>query len=366
MIHLPESLKLEAIEQKIEKAERITPEEGLALLRSDDLLSIGRMADKIRRRMHGATTWYVLNRHINHTNVCMHECMFCSFARKEGQEGAYTLSVDDYMNEAEGLEGIRELHTVGGCHPTLGMDYYVELLSRLKKKYPRLCCKFLTAIEIRDLAEIENLSIEETLRQLKEAGLGMLPGGGAEILAERARKKICRTKASGQEWLEVHRQAHQLGIPSNATMLYGHIETEEEIIDHLQKLRSLQDETGGFLCFVPLAYHPENNRLGKLGWTSGQRDLKMLALSRIYLDNFAHIKAYWIMLSLKLAQVALRFGADDFDGTVVREQIYHDAGATTPVHLTEEDLKSLIREAGLAPVERDAFYNPVGRVSVAG
>ena len=353
------SSELESIADKVDQGKRISEDEALAILRSTDLPTIGKMADRIRRRLHGDKTYYVINRHINHTNICSYDCLFCSFARKAGQPGAYWLSVEEYLQEAGGLEGVSEIHTVGGCNDQLGLEYYETLLRRVMERYPNVCCKFLTAVEIVDLAEREGLAYAEVLSRLKAAGLGMLPGGGAELFAERIRKKLCRHKATAEAWLEVHRTAHRLGLPSNATMLYGHIETDEEIVDHLARLRRLQDETGGFLCFVPLAYHPENNRLGALGWTSGQRDLKLLALARIFLDNVPHIKAYWIMLGLKLAQLALVFGADDFDGTVVHEQIYHDAGAKSPEALTAADIEKLIQEAGLKPVLRDAFYHPL-------
>lgn len=350
---------LEKIREKVELGQRISEMDALTLLRSHDLLALGKMADTIRRRLHGDRAYYVLNRHINHTNICVYDCMFCSFYRKKGEDGAYALSVEEYLKEAQGLDSVSELHTVGGCNTDLGIGYYERLLRELKARYPNLCCKFLTAVEIVELAQREGLAIRETLSRLQVAGLDMLPGGGAEIFADRVRRKICSQKATGEQWLDVMKTAHQLGIPSNATMLYGHIEKEEEIIDHLSRLRQLQDETGGFLCFVPLAFHPENNPLEKIGWTSGHQDLKILALSRIFLDNFPHIKAYWIMLGVKLAQLALSFGADDFDGTVMREEIYHDAGAKAPQSLSISEIEQLIRETGKEPIERNAFYQPV-------
>lgn len=349
------------IESAIERGERISEEQALALLRSAELFAVGKLAHRVREGLYGKVTTYIVNRHINHTNVCIYRCSFCAFRRSASDEDAYTLSVDDYLRAAEGAEAYSEIHTVGGNNKELRLEYYEELLRAFKRRYPQVHAKFLTAVEIFDIARWDKIPVETVLRRLIDAGLDSLPGGGAEIFAPRVRKTICRGKADAEQWLEVHRTAHRLGLKSTATMLYGTVETDEEIIDHMSRLRKLQDETGGFTTFIPLAFQPENNAV-KSGPTSGVKDLKVIAVARLFLDNIPHIKAYWIMLGLKTAQVALHFGADDIDGTVVREFISHEAGAPTPEGVSEEELRRLISEAGFIPVRRDSLYNeiPVG------
>ena len=303
------------------------------------------------------------NRHINPTNVCAFHCNFCSFARpQEDSPGAYTWTPAEIVERVrpDVHERVTEFHIVGGLHPRLGFDYYVDILVALKQAYPWIHLKAFTAVEIDFFAQLMGLSHEAILRRLIEAGLDSMPGGGAEIFHPEVRLKICPEKADADTWLSVHRTAHRLGLHTNATLLYGHIEQYEHRVDHLLRLRELQDDTGGFQTFIPLRYHPENNNLGRrLDWTTAHDTLKTLAVSRILLDNFAHVKAYWIMLTPPIAQLALHFGADDIDGTVVEEKIYHDAGATTDEQLDKFDLLRLIKAAGKTPVERDTVYNVV-------
>ena len=347
--------------EKTAASERLTFDDGVRLFETDDLPALGWAANLARERRHGEVAYYLLNRHVNYTNVCKYDCMFCSFYRKEGQEGAWTWTVDQVLEHVAAYKGagLAEFHIVGGVHPTLPFSYYTDMLRALRREHPTVALKAFTAIEISYLAEISGLSIRDTLVELKAAGLDMIPGGGAEVFADRVRYKVCREKADADRWFEVHETAHALGIPSNATLLYGHIETIEERVDHLLRLRALQDRTGGLLSYIPLAYHPDNNRLEKLGAPSGIDALKNVAVGRLLLDTVPHVKAYWIMLGLKPAQLALSFGADDLDGTVTWERIYHMAGATTPEGLSEERLREVIREAGRVPVRRDAFYNRI-------
>ncbi|MDO8587062.1 MAG: aminofutalosine synthase MqnE [Armatimonadota bacterium] len=345
--------------------QRLTFEDGVRLFESDDVNAIGCAANEIRRRKHGERAYYIVNRHINYTDVCKNRCRFCAFSRSEGEEGAYVLSVPEIVEKARELWAelqFSELHIVGGLHPTLPFSYYLDMLSALKAEFPGVHLQAFTAVEIAHLADIAGLNVEACLIKLREAGLGSLPGGGAEVFADRVREAICPEKISGDDWLDVMRSAHQIGLKSNATMLYGHLETAEEKVEHLIRLRKLQDETGGFLCFIPLRFHPENTRLAHLAAPiSGLDDLKTVAISRLMLDNFPHIKVFWIMLGVKVAQVALSYGASDFDGTVVEEKITHRAGAATPQGLTVEDIRRLIEEAGLAPVERNTLYEEVRR-----
>lgn len=348
---------------KVKAEERLSFEDGVRLFGSDDIAAIGWAADMVRQRQNGNKTYYIVNQHINHTDVCKNRCKFCAFSKSEGDAGAYTMSVDEITRRAEELYAdlkFTELHLVGGLHPTMPFSYYTDMLSALRNRFPSVHLQAFTAVEIAHIAEIGGFSIEECLKRLKEAGLGSLPGGGAEIFSPEVRNQICPEKMSGDEWLSVMRAAHKLGIKSNATMLYGHVETAEDRVAHLIKLRELQDETGGFMSFIPLRFHPENTDLIHLARPrSGIDDLKVIAVSRLMLDNFPHIKAFWIMFGLKLAQVALSFGADDFDGTVVEEKITHRAGAQTPESLTVEDIRRLIEETGTAPVERDTLYQEV-------
>jgi aminodeoxyfutalosine synthase len=357
---------LALIAQKVEAQERLTFEDGIALYGSRDLLGIGYLANLVRERLHGDRTYFNVNRHINPTNVCVASCKLCAFGRKPDAAGAYTMSLEDVFRTAgEGwTEAVTEFHIVGGLHPDLPFDYYVDLLRGLKERFPSVHLKAFTAVEIAYYSHITRLSIQEILERFKDAGLGSLPGGGAEIFAPATRRQICDHKIGAHTWIKVHRIAHQLGLHSNATMLYGHIESAHDSVDHLLQLRKLQDQTHGFQTFIPLAFHPANTELGKLiehHETTGFVDLKAVAISRLLLDNFPHIKAYWIMMTPRVAQVALRFGADDLDGTVVEEKIYHDAGASTPQLMTRQEIIRLIREAGREPIERDTLYRPVVR-----
>ncbi len=358
-----DDVRLEPIAAKVLAGERLTFEDGIALYRTPDLLALGWLANHVREKRHGNVCYYNVNRHINPTNVCVAQCKLCAFGRQPDAPGAYTYALEEIWQRAEqGVrEGATEFHMVGGLHPDLPFEYFLDLMRGLKKRCPTVHLKAFTMVEIGYFARIAKLSIREVLVALKDAGVDSLPGGGAEIFNPRVRKVICDHKTSGQQWLNIARTAHQLGLHSNATMLYGHIETEEERVEHLIALRSLQDETHGFVTFIPLAFHPENTALAHLPKPSGFADLKNIAVSRLMLDNFDHIKAYWIMLTPRIAQIALRFGADDIDGTVVEEKIYHDAGATTAEFTSRADLERLIREAGRVPVERDTLYRPVDR-----
>ena len=358
--------RLEPIAAKVIAGERLNADEGLALYETHDLLALGWLANHVREKRHGDVCYFNVNRHINPTNVCVAHCKLCAFGRSPDSPGAYTYAIEEIVQRAEqGVsEGATEFHIVGGLHPDLPFDYYLDLIRSLKKSYPQVHLKAFTMVEVGYYARIAKLSIRETLLKMKEAGVDSLPGGGAEIFNPRVRKVICDHKVSGQRWLEIARTAHEIGLRSNATMLYGHIETSEERVEHLLLLRELQDQTGGFVTFIPLAFHPANTGLSHIPSPTGIDDLKMIAVSRLLLDNFDHIKAYWIMLTPRIAQVALRFGANDLDGTVVEEKIYHDAGATTPEHLTRAELEKLIRAAGRVPVERDTLYNRIDRSTV--
>jgi aminodeoxyfutalosine synthase len=360
---LIEDARLKPIAEKVLANERLSLEDGLALYRTHDLLALGWLANHVREQKHGNVCYYNINRHLNPTNVCVAHCRLCAFGRDKNAPGAYTMAIEEAVRTAASgyTEAVTEFHIVGGLHPDLPFEYYCDLLRALKQRFPNVHLKAFTMVEVHYLAKIAKLSIRDTLLKLKEAGLDSHPGGGAEIFHPRVRKVICDHKTSGMMWLQIARTAHELGLQSNATMLYGHIETEEERVDHLLKLRGLQDETRGFVCFIPLAFHPENTALSHLPKPTGMLDLKNIAASRLLLDNFPHIKAYWIMLTPAIAQVALCFGADDIDGTVIEEKIYHDAGAKTAQALRRAELLRLIREAGRQPVERDTLYRPVVR-----
>jgi aminodeoxyfutalosine synthase len=354
---------LAPIAEKIYSGVRLTFDDGVTLYRSNDILTLGHLANHVREEKNGDAAFYILNRHINPTNVCFVDCQLCAFARKVGEDGGWTMSIDEVIQAAARgyTEAVREFHIVGGLHPYLPFQYYVDVLRALRYHFPQVHLKAFTMVEIDFLADLAGKSLYETIEILKHAGLDSVPGGGAEILAKRVRDLICTKKISGERWLEVARAVHECGVRSNATMLYGHVETAEERVDHLVRLRELQDETGGFMAFIPLAFHPENTQLSHLPWTTGYDDLKNIAVARLMLDNVDHIKAYWIMMGPKLAQVALRFGADDLDGTVVEEKIYHMAGGQTPQGLTRAEIENLIRQAGRIPVERDSVYTPVGQ-----
>jgi aminodeoxyfutalosine synthase len=361
---------LEPITRKVRAGERLSFEEGVTLYRTPDLLVLGYLANHVREKLHGKRTYFNVNRHINPTNVCVASCKLCAFGRKPGVPGAYTMALEEAYRIAgqNWTEAVTEFHIVGGLHPDLPFQYYLDLLRGLKERFPRVHLKAFTAVEIGYYAHITRLSVREILTRLKQAGLDSLPGGGAEIFAPKVRRVICDHKIGAYMWLKIHRTAHELGLRSNATMLYGHIESAEDRVDHLLQLRKLQDETHGFQAFIPLAFHPPNTELGKLvphAETTGFMDLKNVAVARLLLDNFPHIKAYWQSMSPRVAQVALRFGADDLDGTVVEEKIYHDAGASTPQLMTRQELIRLIREAGQEPVERDTLYRPVRRTETS-
>ncbi len=358
-----EDPRLRPIAEKVLAGGRLSFDDGAALYRSPDLLALGYLANHVREKLHGNVTYFNVNRHINPTNVCVASCRLCAFGRKKNAPGAYTMSLEQAWETAASgyTEAVTEFHIVGGLHPDLPFEWFLDLVRGLRDRFPTVHLKAFTMVEVAYLARRARLSIRETLEKLKDAGVGSLPGGGAEIFAPRVRDVIAAHKISGEDWLETARTAHQIGLHSNATMLYGHIENDEDRVDHLVKLRDLQDETGGFMTFIPLAFHPANTALDYLPTTTGFADLKNIAVGRLMLDNFPHVKAYWIMMTPRVAQVALRFGADDIDGTVIEEKIYHDAGATTAQSLTRAELLRLIREAGREPVERDTLYRPVTR-----
>ncbi|HEX2450000.1 MAG TPA: aminofutalosine synthase MqnE [Gemmatimonadales bacterium] len=359
---------LRPVGEKVARGERLDADDALALYATADLLGLGLLADHANRRINGDRVFFSANQHINPTNVCVlrNTCVFCSFARMPKEDGAYTRSLEEVFQEAEQARGMptREFHIVGGLHPKLRLSYYTDMIRGLKERHPAVHIKALTAVEIAHLARIEKRSVREVLIAMQEAGLTSLPGGGAEVFSTAVRATIAERKLTGEEWLAVHREAHALGIPSNCTMLYGHVETAADRIEHLAALRSLQDDTGGFLTYIPLAYHPDHNELGEaLGRvgtaTSGYEDLKAIAIGRLFLDNIPHVKTHWPMVTPFLSQIALAFGCDDVEGTVVYERIYHEAGAQTDMHLPYLDIVQLIRGAARRPVERDSLYRAV-------
>ncbi len=342
--------------------ERISDADAVRLLEARDLAAIGALANHVRERRHGDLTFYNRNVHLNPTNVCVATCKFCSFARKDDQTASegYTLSLDEAVEKVLSRRplGITEVHIVSGLHPDLPWEYYTELLRRIRAGWPEVALKAFTAIEIHFFAQKFGKSYAQVLTELRDAGMQTMPGGGAEIFAPRVRRKVCDDKATADEWLEIHRTAHRLGIKTNSTMLYGHIERLDERVDHMRRLRDLQDETHGFQVFIPLAFHPEHNMIGKaFPKPTGYDALRTLAVARLYLDNFDHVKAYWVSLGERLAQASLAFGVDDVDGTVLEERIYHMAGSTVPQALLEKDLHRLIRAAGRVPAERNSFYD---------
>ncbi len=358
-----EDARLEPIAKKVVAGERLSFDDGVTLYRSGDILAVGWLANLVRERLHGDVTYFNVNRHINPTNVCVASCRLCAFGKKKGEAGTYTMALEEaWATAASGYtEAVTEFHIVGGLHPDLPFGYFMDLVRGLKERFPKVHVKAFTMVEVAFLAKRGKMSILETLQQMKAAGVDSMPGGGAEIFADRVRHIICDHKIDGGEWLETARMAHQSGLQSNATMLYGHIENEEDRVDHLLKLRAVQDETGGFQTFIPLAFHPDHTVLEHLPRTTGMLDIKQIAVGRLLLDNFSHVKAYWQMMTAKIAQIALRFGADDIDGTVIEEKIYHDAGATTPQGMRRADLIRLITEAGRVPFERDTMYRAVTR-----
>lgn len=355
-----DSATLSTIQDKVRAGEPLSLEDGVFLYRYPDLLAVGSLANEVRERLHGDRTYFNINFHINPTNVCEADCQFCSFARLQpGMPQAYTMSLDEIRHKLVERKDqpVTEIHIVSGLHGGVPWSWYLDTLRVLKAEKPEIHLKAFTAVEIHYFAQKFGKTYEQVLRELMEAGLGSLPGGGAEIFAERVRRKICRDKADADQWLEVHRTAHRLGLRSNCTMLFGTVETLEERVDHMLRLRALQDETGGFQTFIPLAFHPDGNRLAKLPRPTGVDSLRTYAVGRLMLHNIPHIKAYWIMIGLDTAQIAQSFGVDDLDGTVQEEKIYHMAGADTPQAMSRTGLVRLIREAGRRAVERDTLYN---------
>ncbi|MBM3725179.1 MAG: aminofutalosine synthase MqnE [Acidobacteria bacterium] len=347
------------IAEKVWAGGRVSFEEGERLFACGDLAALGVLANHVCERKNGRVATYVFNTYLNYSNVCYLSCQFCSFARKPNQEGAFTHGTDELIGQAEEAyrQGANEVHMVGGLHPKLPFDFYTGLVRGIKQRCPGLTVKAFTAIEVRHLAEhVAKQSIRQTLEALRDAGLDSLTGGGAEIFDAAVRDQICRGKESADEWLEVHRTWHQMGMRSTCTMLYGHVENIGHRVDHLDQLRRLQDETGGFTSFIPYAFEPRNNALSHLGRATAYDELRTLAVSRIYLDNFGHLTGYWISLGLPLAQIALNFGVDDLHGTIFREYIFHMAGSQTPQQQTVETLEGAIRQAGRTPRRRDTFY----------
>ena len=355
--------RLEPICRKVESQERLSFDDGVTLYRSPDLLGVGWLANVVRERLHGNKTYFNVNRHINPTDVCVASCKLCAFGKRVRDPNAYTMSLDEVWEKAGHgyTEAVTEFHIVGGLHPELNLDWYCEMLRGLKQRFPQVHIKAFTMVEIGYFATRQKMTPRDVLIKLKDAGMDSLPGGGAEVFSDRVRRIICDHKITGDQWLEVARTAHQLGLRSNCTMLYGHIETEEDRVDHLVKLRGLQDDTQGFQTYIPLAFHPDNTDLHHIPKTTGFDDIRAIAVARLMLDNIPHIKAYWVMMTPRIAQIAQRFGADDLDGTLVEERIYHDAGATTSQNLKRGELMRLIREAGCEPVERDTLYHAVER-----
>ncbi|MFO0935930.1 MAG: aminofutalosine synthase MqnE [Gemmataceae bacterium] len=355
---------LAAIREKVEAGVRLTAEDGLALEATDDLYALGEMANFVREKKNGNRAYYNVNQHLNPTNVCVYRCQFCSFRKDLKSPAAYVMTDEQVLQRARDAheQGATEVHIVGGLHHQLGYDWYRNIIKTIHDHFPELHLKAWTAVEWDWFERLTKRPTRELLADMKSVGLGSLPGGGAEIFHPDVRKVLCDYKADGDQWLRVHREWHELGGKSNATMLYGHVEKPEHRIDHMLRLRELQDQTGGFQTFIPLAFHPDNNALGQgITKPTGLRNLKTMAIGRLMLDNFPHIKAYWQMLTIKTAQVALSFGADDIDGTVVHETIYHAAGSDSPQMLTVSELRRLIEEAGRDPVERDTLYNEVIR-----
>jgi aminodeoxyfutalosine synthase len=357
---IPDSLQ--KIYEKVFAGTRISEAEAVTLFRNPDINALGAIANLVRERKNQNFATYILNRYINYSNICILSCQFCAFGARKRDPHAFELASSEIIEAIRVAltQGITEIHMVGGLHPTLPGDWYIELLTSLRKLSPKLHIKAFTAIEIRHLAErIFKLSIPETLHLLRSAGLNSLTGGGAEIFDPEVRDKVCRGKETAEEWKEVHRIWHGMGERSTCTMLFGHIETIQQRVDHLRQLRELQDETGGFTGFVPFAFVPETTELSYIRPASGLDQLRTLAVSRIYLDNFDHITGYWIAMTLPLAQVSLDYGVDDLHGTLMEEKIFHMAGSTTPQEQTVATLERVIREAGRDPVQRDSYYRPV-------
>ena len=347
--------------EKVEAGERLNLQDGLALYNSKEILALGYMANLVRTRMNGDKAYFIYNQHINYSNICTNLCKFCAFGKDKSSDLAYEMDLAQVKEKVRARldEPITEIHMVGGIHPDLPFEYYLELLRGIKEVRPDVHIQAFTCVEIAHLAGLAGKTVAETLDILRDAGLGSIPGGGAEVFSPRIRAITCEKKLSGEKWLEVAKTAHAQGLHTNATMLYGHIETMEERLEHLDALRTAQDETKGFLAFIPLSFHPKNTEMSTLSRTTGIDDLKNIAVARLYLDNFPHIKAYWVMIGPKMAQVALSFGADDMDGTVKEEVITHMAGADTDQAIGSNTLVRLIKEAGRVPVERDTLYNVI-------
>ncbi|HZM70852.1 MAG TPA: aminofutalosine synthase MqnE [Candidatus Cryosericum sp.] len=357
-----EKAGLGTVRDAVLAGQRLTAEQGMQIYRHPDLLAVGALANAVRERWHGNAAYYIVNQHINHTNICVAGCKFCAFYRTAKQKDAYVLTPEDVERRMRQHldEPIREIHMVGGVNPDLPLEYYIDVIRAMKRVRPDVHVKAFTMVEIAAMAENFDLPAETILTRLKEAGLGSLPGGGAEILTDHAHQVLFKGKIDHRAWMEIAMTAHRLGLKSNATMLYGHVETIEERLEHMLLLREAQDVTGGFMAFIPLAFHPENTRLSHIPKPSAAEDLRQLAVARLVLDNFPHIKAYWIMMTPRVAQTGLHFGADDLDGTVVTEEIFHQAGAVSPQQVARQRLIDLIEEAGRVPVERDTLYNPIG------
>jgi aminodeoxyfutalosine synthase len=360
---------LTGIDRKLQAGERLTLEDGVRLFEAPDLLAVGWLANREREKRHGARTYYNYNLRLEPTNVCQASCLFCSFARLQpGMPEAYTMTLEQAWDKLRQRadQPLTEIHVVNGLNPELPFSYYTELLRGFKRIRPTVHLKCFTAIEIAFFADLYGMTDEQVLRELIEAGLDSLPGGGAEIFAERVRRKIAHDKCGTDRYLDIHRKAHRLGLRSNVTMLYGHIETMAERVDHMIRARDLQDETGGFQAFIPLAFHPDNNQMRKLPAPTGSDTLRVHAVARLVLDNIPHIKGFWIATGVELAQVALWFGVDDLDGTVQEEKIYHMAGSATPEGMTTGELSRLVRAAGREPLERDTLYNIVDGERASG
>ncbi len=353
--------KLSSIHEKVEAGERLSLEDGLTLYKSDNILELGYLANIVRNRLNGDNTYFIYNQHLNYSNICTNLCKFCAFGKEKGSDLAYEMSVEEVKEKIRARleEPITEIHMVGGIHPDLPFEYYLEVLRGIKEVRPDVHVQAFTCVEIAHLSELSGKSVEDTLKVLIDAGLGSIPGGGAEVFSPRIREITCEKKLSGEKWLEVAKIAHRVGLNTNATMLYGHIESLDERLEHLDALRKAQDETHGFLAFIPLSFHPKNTEMSHLTRATGVDDLKNIAVSRLMLDNFPHIKAYWVMVGPQLAQISLSFGADDMDGTVKEEVITHMAGAETDQAIGSNTLVKLIKEAGRLPVERDTLYNVI-------
>jgi aminodeoxyfutalosine synthase len=360
-MHEPDQLSV--IRARVEAGERLSFEDGIFLHDHVDLFTLGELASMVRERKNSSFTYYNVNTHLNPTNVCVYRCTFCAFRADLKSPKGYVMSDEQILERAAEAEarGATELHIVGGLHHQLPYEWYLNVIRIIHQAHPSLHLKAYTAVEWDWFSRLTGRPTKDLLAEFRDAGLGSLPGGGAEIFHPEVRDRICEHKADADSWIRIHREAHELGLRSNATMLYGHIEETQHRIDHLCRLRDLQDETGGFQTFIPLAFHPDNTNLSHISKASSLVDLKVMAVSRLMLDNFPHLKAYWVMLGIKTAQVALSFGADDLDGTVVHEKIYHDAGSDSPQELSVAEIRRLIEEAGRIPVERDTLYREVIR-----